>query len=1244
MAGAIGSFPLSCLRAGLTISSYQSIEVNSVSRGILKANVPVLAAQFPHQVSETAFTAFDEGIAQDLFLAARSVMHWLQSQQDLPTLMSITAPCVGGSVAGAGRGAGTPVGAVFLPALTIVGCVMEEYRARGLLQPGHAPCGWFLETTEIKPSDHRPAVLELEAAYSAALGVKAVDNAAWRGSTAHRRAQVYTNIGSAADWPAIANRPPIAPFVPLQDILRIGERVQIWQPKIHGPAQFPNEAGKPLLVYPKHLRTKGSHQWRAASLSASQRASPRYRQDPLNGWGHGPGVTWYRGACAIPEARQVEQSMGYRPGYTAVYVPHSPAAAPAPAPRMPVAEEERVARLGDAWDPNACSFAISDRIASSARMPAPRPPAPKPPQPPAKVKNKPPRAPMPSTPPDSASQPPAHQPKPTTSPPSPQEFDYGTLQKESQHWGADIPDDDDPWQLESEFQACGMKAILPPKPSDRQPQPSIGIPNPLKPGSAELSAARQQLDLACQFLEHLQTKSLPPEASLPDDQFHDYVVEHLTNPESRFQPGNIHAHRRLWTDYLTQSLGPQSLQQPQIKRVLSILERGVQPNWVSPYADSQKQHPKWAARIEAMHQLLSRFYSADRVEQLLHRSTPGNIRLPNLKSCDKHTDFVTEEIYALAKSGRIREWWWPDGKPPTCILPLGVAVRAITGKLRLIFDGRYINLFAKYEPFKYESLSDILDYADKGSWASVSDIKAGYHALLLPDLSEYMGIYWQGTVYVWTVLPFGYGPACRIFTEVTSVMFKPLRIAGIALTSYIDDRFSANPHKSACKLDVLIQFAVMAALGWFVNAAKSVVVPSRTAEFLGLIVDLQHGRFLVPDKKLQLILRQIQNAIDADAAVSGKELLSIAGRIMATRLAVPLAPLLSRHIYLLMSGNKCLADIVPDPSLALPVLQYLKDTYAKYNGHAFWKPPGGVVFAGDAGEFGAGGFAVTGEVQRPFVFSFTLEQLEAVKTHEFHSTAREVYCIMLSVLSLVETIPDQLRHSRLKYVTDSQAAFHTVMGMQARTQQDLERVLTIWQTCVDNDIAFSMAWSPREEPHMQRADELSKLTDNTAWGIADWAFRQIVTDLGVDPVTIQLDPFAQPEFHRAPRWFSLFNAPGSAGVDGFLQPWRLRDGSRPALCWVNGPFHMMGKVLRKVIAEKADCIIVAPRWPQHWVALLARDLPVAAQTVVKSYSSDGKKTPTFVPGSRVSPACRKGPPFWHTAAYLVRWPCPDTKP
>ena len=65
--------------------------------------------------------------------------------------------------------------------------------------------------------------------------------------------------------------------------------------------------------------------------------------------------------------------------------------------------------------------------------------------------------------------------------------------------------------------------------------------------------------------------------------------------------------------------------------------------------------------------------------------------------------------------------------------PPGVATRELEKKLRLIYDGHYINLWTKYENCKFEGLMDVLGYAKKGGWATVSDYKAGYHHLSCPS-------------------------------------------------------------------------------------------------------------------------------------------------------------------------------------------------------------------------------------------------------------------------------------------------------------------------------------------------------------------------------------------------------------------------------------------------------------------------------------------------------------------------------
>ena len=51
-------------------------------------------------------------------------------------------------------------------------------------------------------------------------------------------------------------------------------------------------------------------------------------------------------------------------------------------------------------------------------------------------------------------------------------------------------------------------------------------------------------------------------------------------------------------------------------------------------------------------------------------------------------------------------------------------------------------------------------------------------------------------------------------------------------------------------------------------------------------------------------------------------------------------------------------------------------------------------------------------------------------------------------------------------------------------------------------------------------------------------------------------------------------------MDGFILPWTNEDGSR-AFCFVNGQFKHMGQILREILWERADYILVAPGWPKY---------------------------------------------------------------
>lgn len=96
--------------------------------------------------------------------------------------------------------------------------------------------------------------------------------------------------------------------------------------------------------------------------------------------------------------------------------------------------------------------------------------------------------------------------------------------------------------------------------------------------------------------------------------------------------------------------------------------------------------------------------------------------------------------------------------------------------------------------------------------------------------------------------------------------------------------------------------------------------------------------------------------------------------------------------------------------------------------------------------------------------------------------------------------------------------------------------------------------------------------DNTAWGMRLEAFEEVFTDIGIPATEIQLEVYSQAYMKKANMWFSLYNAAGSARVDGFYQRWANADGTR-ALCWVDTPFYLMGRIIRKWEEEKLGGIL-----------------------------------------------------------------------
>lgn len=346
---AMGTDAYALLKAGVVLGKYYCIEYDEKSKGILRRNLDRLIKRFSSQVFADTFEEFDTVFPEDVFDAAELAAVLFEDMQHLPTLLSLSPPCTGGSGAGPGHGLRRGEGTAVYQAMRIMAALLLEYERRGLWSKGQAeaPFGFLWETAPVVGGEDRPAAEELQLVYLRTMGAARLDDAAKRGSVCRRITQLHTNLGAAADWPA----PPTQwqrPLLPLESLLRPGEQVQIVK-QFHGQAEFPNELGRRAEALPKVLRSHTSHGWRTHEKGPDC---------------HGLGVTMLEGQLVVPEAAALELGMGFPEDWTRFSCMRTSTGKIWGAE---LREEERWARLGDAFDPNLAVFTWQDRMASSSR-------------------------------------------------------------------------------------------------------------------------------------------------------------------------------------------------------------------------------------------------------------------------------------------------------------------------------------------------------------------------------------------------------------------------------------------------------------------------------------------------------------------------------------------------------------------------------------------------------------------------------------------------------------------------------------------------------------------------------------------------------------------------------------------------------------------------------------------------------------------------------------------------------------
>lgn len=103
-----------------------------------------------------------------------------------------------------------------------------------------------------------------------------------------------------------------------------------------------------------------------------------------------------------------------------------------------------------------------------------------------------------------------------------------------------------------------------------------------------------------------------------------------------------------------------------------------------------------------------------------------------------------------------------------------------------------------------------------------------------------------------------------------------------------------------------------------------------------------------------------------------------------------------------------------------------------------------------------------------------------------------------------------------------------------------------------------------------RADWLSRTQiDQLEWRLHPALFRELCFG---HPI---LDLFAHPSNTQLPCFFSWSPCPRAEGVDSLHSPWPS------GLLYAFPPLPLILRLIRKILAETADVLLVAPYWPQR---------------------------------------------------------------
>ncbi len=490
------------------------------------------------------------------------------------------------------------------------------------------------------------------------------------------------------------------------------------------------------------------------------------------------------------------------------------------------------------------------------------------------------------------------------------------------------------------------------------------------------------------------------------------------------------------------------------------------------------------------------------------------------------------------------------------------------GSKRFIFNLKKLNQFLNVPKFKMEGIHTVKSLMTKSCYMSSIDLKDAYYLVSIKTSHrKYLRFEWENKIYEFVCLPFGLASAPLIFTKLMKPVISYLRKQGLLSVIFLDDFLLLGQTYQECHKNVNITLHTLERLGFVINYKKSSLVPSQRIKYLGFVFDSVKWTLSLPDDKRITIAKLCQNVL-INPKLSIEALSRVIGTLVAACPAIPYGMLYTKilerkkFISLNRNGGNYQAKVTLEPSELADINWWINALSKSFS--PIRQEPFKLEIFSDSSLYAWGGTCKT-EVVRGF-----WEQDEARN----HINYLELKAAFLSLKSFSK----EVFNSSILLRIDNTTAVAYINRMGSIQFPHLTAITRdIWQYCENKNIWIFASYISSGENSI--ADYQSRILDknnNTEWSLSQQAFDKIASSFFMPCV----DLFAAYSNAKCTSYVSWKADPSSWKVDAFT------------LCWTDlvfyafPPFNLVGKVISKIIADKANGILVCPFWShQSWFPL-----------------------------------------------------------